>query len=195
MHKGIFDIVIDDEEVGLVPAPLLSHVINLGLDWKKRIIHLTDVIEEDTGEWFHTVVEHLGKDPIELHLSTPGGDEVSMFAIHDTIRRHGNVTIYAYGQVCSAGVLILACGHHRIVAESTILMSHESTGSSGDLGYRAAKDRRKVDDFYHVYWGELMARYTPNDAKWWKAKTEKTAEYWLLGGKEIVEAGLADVVA
>ena len=40
-----------------------------------------------------------------------------------------------------------------------------------------------------------MAKHTPNDEKWWRMKTEKTAEYWLLGGDKIVEAGLADRVA
>jgi ATP-dependent protease ClpP protease subunit len=194
-NRGMFDIVLDETEVQLIPAPYISHVINLGLDWKNRIIHLSGEIEEDSGEWMHTVIESLGKDRIEIHLNTPGGDVDSMYAIHDTIRRHGNIKVYGYGQVCSAGVLILACGHEREVAESTILMSHESTGSAGELGYRAAKDRRKADDWQHVYWAELMARYTPNDARWWRQKTEKTAEYWLLGGREIVEAGLADKVA
>lgn len=194
MSRSLFDL-LEEEEVQLVPAPYLSHVINLGIDWDKRIIHLTGEIADDSGEWFHTVVEAFGKDEIQVHLNTPGGDVDSMFAIHDTIRRHGNINMYGYGQICSAGVLIFACAKHRKVAESTILMSHESHGSSGELGYRAAKDRRKVDDWQHTYWAELMARYTPHDEKWWRLKTEKTAEYWLLGGKQIVAEGLADELA
>jgi ATP-dependent protease ClpP protease subunit len=178
----------------LTKAPMISHVIDLGIDVDRRVVHLAGEIEADTGAWFWNVVDHMGKDPIEVHLNTPGGDVDSMYAIHDSIRRHGNITVLGYGQVCSAGVLILACGHKRKVCESTILMSHENTASQGELGYTAAKDRRKVDDWQHVYWSELMARYTPMDAIWWKRKTEKTAEYWLLGGHEIVEKGLADEV-
>lgn len=183
------------DNVELMPAPGIAHVINLGLDWEKRIIHVSGEIGSGDGEWFWTVIERLGREePVEVHINTPGGDVDSMFAMHDAIRRHGKVTTVGYGQVCSAGVLLLACGHKRFVAESTILMSHETTGSAGELGYRAAKDRRKVDDWIHVYWAELMARYTPMDAAWWRRKTEKTAEYWLLGGKEIVEQGLADEI-
>jgi ATP-dependent protease ClpP protease subunit len=190
-RRGIFDLV-EEDEIKLIPAPEIAHVLSLGIDWKKRIIHLTGEISPDSGEWFWTAVEQLGKDSIQVHLNTPGGDVDSMYAIHDAIVRHGKVTVTAYGQVCSAGVLILACAKRRLVTESTILMSHESSGSSGELGYRASKDRRKVDDWQHVYWATLMARYTPHDEKWWRMKTEKTAEYWLLGGKEIVAEGLAD---
>jgi ATP-dependent protease ClpP protease subunit len=195
MHKGIFDITMDEVEVKLIPATRLSHLINLGVDERRRTIYLDGEIEEDTGSWFNQIVQHMGAEQIQLHINTPGGDETSMFAIYDVIQKHGNVKAYGFGQVCSAGVLILVGCQTRTVAPSTILMSHESHGSSGELGYQAAKDRRKVDDFYHSYWATLMAKHTPNDEKWWRMKTEKTAEYWLLGGEKIVEAGLADSVA
>ena len=194
MKKRGIDLFGDDESVSLIPAPMISHVIDGGLDWERRVIHLGGEVETTTGEWFWTVLERLGKEPVEVHLNTPGGDVDSMYAIHDAIRRHGNVTVLGYGQICSAGVLILACGHRRLVAESTILMSHESTASTGEIGYTASKDRRKADDWQHVHWAELMGRYTPRDARWWKTKTERTAEYWVLGGHAIVAEGLADEV-
>ena len=195
MPENIFLMSDDEDRVILEPAPRLSHVINLGVDWQRRTIHLTGEIEPDSGEWLWSVIEYLGRDEtIHLHLNTPGGDVDSMYAIHDAIRRHGNIETTAYGQCCSAGVLILACSHRRLVTESLILMSHESTASQGELGYRAAKDRRKVDDWQHEYWAELMARYTPEDKAWWNKKTRVSAEYWLLGGAEIVEAGIADEV-
>jgi len=190
---GILD--VEEEEILLVPAPELAHVINLGINWKTRTIHLGGEISTESGEWFWTVLDYLGADPVKIHMTTPGGDVDSMYSIHDAIRRHGNVTMTAYGQCCSAGVLLLACAHTRLVTESLIWMSHESNGyAGGDLGYRAAKDRRKVDDFQHEYWAELMSRYTPEDAAWWKRKTERQAEYWLLGGQAVVDAGCADRV-
>lgn len=185
-----------EEEVLLSPAPQLSHIINLGIDWERRIVHVAGELTSESGEWFWTVLERLGHEqPIQVHLNTPGGDVDSMYAMHDAIRRHGMITVLGYGQVCSAGVLLLACGHHRLVTESCVLMSHESHGGSSDeLGFRASKDRRKFDDWQHEWWCELMGRYSPQDATWWKRKTERQAEYWLLGGKEIVAAGLADQV-
>lgn len=186
--------MLDEEPIKLVPAPVLAHLLNLSVDWEGRQVYLDGPIEEHTGPWFWTVLDALGPNPVVVHLNTPGGEEVAMFAIHDAIRKHGDVTVIAYGQVCSAGVLLLACARHRKVTQSAILMSHESTTSQADLGYRASKARREVDDWFHEYWCELMGKYTPNDAKWWKSTTEKKAEYWLLGGQAIVDAGLADVV-
>lgn len=186
----------EDEEVLLRPAPRLAHIINLGVDWERGIIHVGEQIGEDTGTWFWTLLDHFADRRVQVHVNTPGGDVTSMFAMHDAIRRHGNVVTIGYGQVCSAGVLLLACGHERYVTESCLLMSHEATGFGGDLGYRAAKDRRKAEDWQHLYWCELMSRYTPpeKDKAWWKRTTDRQAEYWLLGGEEIVAAGLADAV-
>lgn len=190
----MFDLFGEEEEILLDPAPRLAHELNLGVNWSDRIIHLEGEIESDTGTWLWQVLDRFSDAPVKIHMTTPGGDVNSMYSAHDAIRRHGNVEVTAYGECCSAGVLILACAHKRIVTESLIWMSHESSGSAGELGYRAAKDRRKVDDFQHEYWATLMARYTPNDAAWWKRKTERQAEYWLLGGEAIVAAGCADEV-
>lgn len=176
------------------PAPWEVHVLNLDFNSKTREIFLDGEIEDGTGAWFWAVCRILGPGSITVHMNTPGGDVDSMYAIHDAIRWHGDVTIVAYGQCCSAGVLILACAHRRVVGESLVLMSHESSSSGGELGYRAAKDRRKAEDWHHEWWCELMARYTPQDSAWWKRKTERQAEYWLLGGQAIVDAGLADEV-
>jgi ATP-dependent Clp protease protease subunit len=187
----------DNDTVNLNPAPRLSHVVNLGVDWARRIIYLDGELESDSGSWFQTMLNYMtDESPVELWLNTPGGDVTSMFAIADSIDRHGQVRIKAYGEVCSAGVLILAAGQkgYRSVAESTVWMSHESTTDGGSQGYRAAKDRRQVDDFLHVHWAKLMAKHTVYTPAWWLKTTEKQAEYWLLGGKAIVEAGMADKV-
>jgi ATP-dependent Clp protease protease subunit len=182
------------------PAPALRHINRLAVDVHERIVYLGE-IEEGDGEWFAQAVNHLDGVPgplrtIEVWLNTPGGDVTAMFAIHDIIRSHPNIRIHAYGQVCSAGVLLLACGHRRAVTESCVLMSHENRlgGDEEGLGLRAAKDRRKYEDWQHAWWCELMARYTPKDSAWWKRTTERQGEYWLLGGAAIVEAGLADEV-
>jgi ATP-dependent protease ClpP protease subunit len=199
----------------LVPAPQISFDINLGANVDRRVVHLAGELEEGDEERFMMLMEHLwstihpklygvpgetveyDKRAITVYLNTPGGDVTVMFAIHDIIRMSPvPVHIIGYGQVVSSGVLILACGHRRYVTESCVLMSHEPTvGDGEELGMRAAKDRRKWEDWMHVYWCELMGRYTPDmDAAWWKRKTERQGEYWRLGAQEIVEVGLADEI-
>ena len=187
-----------EEGAGFVSTPvrLVDQVVESGVNDALDAIYLAD-IDESTGTWFCEVVDHMNAkadtNSIVLNLNSPGGDVVSMFTIHDAIRLSRRpVRVEAFGQVCSAAVLILACAHERLVSESTCLMSHEPTTGNEALGIRAAKERRKYDDWNHSWWCDLMARYTPRDPTWWKRTTERKAELWKLGGAEIVEAGLAD---
>jgi ATP-dependent protease ClpP protease subunit len=71
-------------------------------------------------------------------------------------------------------------------------MSHEPSVSGEELRYSEAKQRRQWTDWIHKRWIELMARHTPQDEAFWKRTTERTAEYWKLGGEDIIAAGLAD---
>ena len=197
-NKGeIFMSILSEPETKLnLPAPELTHIVDMGVDITNRTIYFDD-FEEESGQWFLQVMKYFeGQDvkDVDLFLNSPGGDVISMFAIHDIMRNSPiNVKVTGYGQVCSAGVLILAAGNERNVTESCSWMSHEPTsGGDPDLGLRAAKSRRKWEDWSHVHWCSLMARYTPNSSDWWEKHTEKQAEYWLLGGQEIVEAGVAD---
>ncbi len=180
-------------------APMLVHTQAMNVDLEQREIYVHSELEEADGPWFVSVLRHLeqrdSQAPIRIMLNTPGGSVDAMFAIHDAIRATPcPVQVLAYGMVCSAGVLLLACGDERLVTPSTVLMSHESRGGQEELGFRASRDRRKFEDWQHTYWAELMGRYTPRDAGWWSRKTERQAEFWLLGGEVIVGEGLADRV-
>lgn len=177
----------------LIPAPALAHIIDSGVDPYQRIIHLGEEFSEETGTWFCTVLRHLGPDPVTIYLNSPGGCVESMFAIHDMIRMHGNVTLYAYSEVASAAVLILACAQKRLVTPSTFVMSHELRFSEEDTGRRADRDRRKWKDWVHSHWCELMGQYTRKDAAWWRNHDRGGEVYWL-GGEAIVSDGLADEV-
>jgi ATP-dependent Clp protease protease subunit len=195
----LIDTSDENQPTPMKPAPELAHIHNLRVNVRDRYIYLEE-IEGQTSEEIAMALDyfaHRGADPVNLRLNSPGGDVTEMFAIHDLIRTfpHG-VRVTAYGEVCSAAVLLLACGTERAVTESCCLMWHEpKAGEEEGLGLRASKDRRAWEDWILTHWCELMARYTNNDAKWWQSLTEKKkAEYWLLGGQAIVDAGLADEV-
>ena len=97
------------------------------------------------------------------------------------------------GEVCSAGVLILACAPNRLVTESCVLISHSGRGEVEGT-HEDMKARIKYYDWSELHWADLMARYTPEDASWWKLKTKRESERWYFGGPAIVAAGLADSV-
>lgn len=187
-----------------VPRPYLSHLLDLEVSEGTREIFVTDDIEDDFGRWFTMVFRRLlalSSKPITVWLNTPGGDEEGMLVFYDLVTTSpAPVTIVATGSVCSAGVLMLACGHNRLVTENCTLMSHESRGLGGpDLRHSESKERRKWEDWLHEQWFELMGRCCTrtrpeSDAKFWKRVTEKKAEYWLLGGQQIIDAGIADAI-
>jgi ATP-dependent Clp protease protease subunit len=196
--------VISEGSNVLKPAPELTHIQTLGADVAKRELYVMDEITEDFGLWFTTAIRYLEKhshDPITVWLSTPGGSVESMFTFHDLVRTSPcEITIIATGQVCSAGVLMLACGDKRMVTESTILMSHRSQDEmSGNL--EQMESYLKVMKWGEDHWSELMARYTPDfvegkarDQRYWFQLGKKNAEWWIMGGKAIVREGLADAI-
>lgn len=182
----------------LTPATELEHTFNKLVNEKLRRIYL-GAIDESSAEWFNIALDYfngLSSEPINITLNSPGGNVVSMFAIHDAIRASNSpIHILGTGEVASAAVLLLACAHKRMVTQSCCLMSHAGSIDIVELDYRAAKDRRVFDDWQQSEWCVLMGRYTPGkDDKWWAKETAKKAESWFLGGKAIVEAGLADEV-
>lgn len=161
-----------------------------------RTIFLTADIDEEAYSKFVAAFRYLEETdgPINIILCTPGGDVSYMFSMYDMIRASKKeITVIGTGEVCSAGVLLLACGHKRIVTENCVLMSHAgSADMEGD--YETIKARMKWLDWTQERWAVLMARHTPQDTSWWKRWTKKEAEIWFLGGDEIVAKGLADAV-
>lgn len=173
----------------------------LSFDLEARTIWVEGEIEADFGCWFQTVMfelERLDKDaPVTIWLCTPGGDVTSSYQFYDMVRAAPfKVTIIGHGEICSAGVIMLACGHERLVMETCALMAHEYRGSTtdADTRYSEAKDRRQYEDWLSDNWFEAMARHTKWDAATWRKKQEKKAEIWLLGAQAIIDVGIADGV-
>lgn len=187
-----------------VPVPELAHINQMDVNVVTRDIFVAGEIAEDFGEWFTLVMrylEGLSTAGITVWLNTPGGDECSMFVFHDLVRASEcQVTVIATGQVCSAGVLMLACGNNRLVTESCVLMSHRGKGGiEGD--FEQLEARLKYVKWSEDHWAMLMARYTPDfvdgqarDQKYWFQLGKKKAEWWTMGGAAIVKEGIADAV-
>lgn len=199
------DFELSDLEMPLpiAPAPDLVHIQNLDVNIKSRELFVGGEIDENFGSWFTSVVRYLeaqSPDKITVWLNTPGGDVQSMFTFHDLVRASGcEIIVIGTGQVCSAGVLMLACGNKRLVTESCILMSHRGEDALvGSLEQMEAQ--MKVAKWAETHWAELMDRYTPTenaqgkvlDARYWFQLGKKSAEWWLTGGKAIVAEGIAD---
>ena len=190
----------------LLPAPELAHIEELNVNVKTREVFVGGDITTTFGEWFTVVLRYLESQstkPVRVWVNTPGGDVNSMFTFHDLVRASVcDITTIGTGQVCSAGVLMLACGNRRLVTESCILMSHRGEDQvTGSLEQMEAQ--MKVVKWSEEHWSVLMERHTPEqdasgkttlDAKYWFGLGKKNAEWWITGGEAIVAAGIADAI-
>lgn len=205
MAKDVFPVLLDgDDPHDVILAPELVHINKMNVNVLTREIFVADEIGEEFGSWFTCVMaylESLNTAPVTIWLNTPGGDENSMFTFHDIVRASMcHVRVIGVGQVCSAGVLMLACGHERLVTENCVLMSHRGKGGvEGDLETMEA--RMKYVKWAEQQWGRLMARYTPEsvdgqlrDEKYWFQLGKKRSEWWVFGGAAIVKEGIADAI-
>jgi ATP-dependent protease ClpP protease subunit len=178
----------------------MSLLFDFGIDLANRRIYLVDDITETNyeavskGMYLMQNTEHREKEPIEMIVSSGGGDVAMMLAFYDLIRS-SDAPIFTIitGHCCSAAVLVAACGHTRFATENAWLMHHSSKAWSDDLSETELQARTKVmlamaDQTY-----KLLARHSNRTEKWWKAGAQETGEVWL-DGKAMVDVGVVDEV-
>jgi len=165
---------------------------------EQRTIILADEVDTELFNKFVFALRYLDAkpDPIKIILCTDGGDIGYSYAIYDMIRTaKSDITTIGTGIVASAGVIILMAGDTRLVTESCVLMSHQGRTTMFDEKFSDIEDRMNYMKWTEERWGELMARHTPHTKAYWINKTKTTSEHWVLGGKAIVKARLADDIA
>lgn len=177
-------------------ADLLDILFSNGLDVRQRRVYLQGDLasEHEPGknvpEQVIRSLHYLDKTTgvIELWICTSGGDLDAMFGIHDVVRTCSNqVVTVAHGEVCSAGVLVLAAGRCRYATENAWLMSHPLRCSSETLPLNEARSRARAHERQWRRWEQLMGRHTRRTAKWWSQQ----GELWL-SAAQMRQLGIID---
>lgn len=180
-------------------------LIKYGIDLRQRRVYLHWGMEsgEAPGEG---AIEHVVRGlhqldktpgPIQLWINTPGGDVMEMFALYDVIRACENeIWTIGFGEVCSAGGLILTCGDRRFATENCWFMAHNCWGgvdSSSDLPTLEVQ----VEAVRRAWnrWSKLMERHTTHTAKWWLEFPNNKRELWL-SAKQMIQKqhGIIDAI-
>lgn len=182
-----------------MPRPsknFLDFYYEYGVDHTNRRIFLHGDIEEDKCKYIIQAIifMQITKDkPIEIYISTTGGDEYEMFGLYDVIKSCPcHVITVAFGKVMSAGVLVLAAGDERMAYSNTFFMVHESWWDDGPEKFSQKKAvMNHYKELYDV-WINLMAESTKVSATKWKQFCEGPDRYFRVDmAKEI---GLIDKV-
>lgn len=133
------------------------------------------------------------KGPLDVHISSAGGDVFDGLAIAEAIRSHkGPVTTYVDGIAASIASVIAQAGQRRVMAPGSMMMLHDAWGfpeepNEAGLLKMAATLGKVSDNLAQQY----AARAGGTPEQW---RDVMRAETWYTAD-EAVAAGLADEVS
>lgn len=159
-----------------------------------RLINIIGEISDESYKDFCEkldVLEKKSNSPIEIRLSSGGGDAMTALAYVSRMRLSVcEFYVTGYGLVASAAVLILAFGDKRFMTSESWVMVHEGQWQlEGDVSTseRAVKQHRKFEN----QWQALMAKRTTLTAKEW-AKLDAATTY--LDANDCFKCGLIEEI-
>ena len=162
------------------------------LSLQNSAVHYEPVdIEDEDSEMKEVIM------PIDMVISTPGGNADDMFAIYDTmrsIRDEVPIRTRGIGKVMSAGVVLLAAGTkgERSIGKNCRVMVHSVIG--GHVGPMHQLDNemeeiRNIQDQYIT----VLAEETKMTKRYLRNLLKKKVNIYL-SATEAVELGIADKI-
>lgn len=181
----------------------LEDILGKGIDLKNRRIYFGLLDSEEGSEinW-HSVelairaIQKLSTDfpkkPIELYMSSPGGDLTEAFRLYDAIQSCTcQIKFYGSGSIMSAATLIMAGCDERYLDPNTSVMFHgiqiaygENVAPLVDIDI-AHDENRKVNH----KWLSLLSENTRMPFDFWKEIAQRDT---FLTAEESLMLGLAD---
>jgi ATP-dependent Clp protease protease subunit len=133
--------------------------------------------------------------PIELYISSYGGDLDEAFALHDVTRTiRAPVHTVALGKCQSAAPILVACGQKRFTTENCSFMLHDAQvyGMGEDFAQNMQAMAGATVATMDRY-ASLLATYSKRDKRFWKrifaGKTDR-----FFGADDALKWGLVDVI-
>jgi ATP-dependent Clp protease, protease subunit len=181
----------------------LEEYLEAGIDIAKRRIYFGNLTAGEDGgyvEW--STVERMirglhrmydvGSGPIELHMSSYGGDVYSMIRLVDEIESAPvQIKFVGGGQIMSAATWIMAVCDHRTVHKNAVIMIHNGTKSESEDRHNdhliSAEDYKRLMD-------RMRSIYADNSRmpkEFWDAVCQRDL---YLSPEEALSLGLIDEV-
>lgn len=175
----------------------LTAALEHGVDVKGRRIFLHgDVGEESIGVAIRAMylLADLSTDPIELFVTSYGGELDEAFALHDVTRTiKVPVHTVALGKCMSAAPLLVACGHkgERWASEHTQFMLHDVSLDEIDGSPVAIAAHVEAARAQMIRYAELLAKYTDRPKGHWTRMFQMRSDKFF-SADEAQEWGLID---
>jgi len=171
-----------------------------------RIIGLYgDVSEENSKETIGALLTYLHEgrnaqgraEPIEMVVSTGGGNVADMFAVYDIMRitrEVCDISTLGVGKVMSAGILILAAGtkgQRRIGKYCRLMLHHVITSDQGSI-VNVRETCREAEIMEDLMFTALIAETNLTKSKIQKIIKGNIDTFF--SAEEAVEMGIADII-
>lgn len=131
------------------------------------------------------------KKPIEIELSSGGGDEDIAFAIYGKMKAAGvKFHITAFGMVQSAAILIFAAGAVRLTDAQTIFMVHESAVEINGETSAVRREAQRLDNSEYQFYS-IIANRTRLKLSHWMSMARATTYF---NAQKAMSYGLANGV-
>jgi ATP-dependent Clp protease protease subunit len=135
--------------------------------------------------------------PIEMVISTPGGNADDMFAIYDTmrsIREEVPIRTRGIGKVMSAGVVLLAAGTkgERSIGKNCRVMLHSVIGGHVGPMHQLDNEMQEIRNIQDQYIS-VLAEETKMTKRYLRNLMKKKVNVYL-SATEAVELGIADKI-
>ena len=163
-----------------ISKDLVEVYFDYGVDIANRCIFMTsDVDHRSIGMVIKGLYlmenQNEKNEPIELRISSYGGDIYDMFGLHDVTRTlKSPVHTMGMGKVMSAAVLLVACGEkgQRWAGANTSFMIHVPSWEVEDNLHGHRIEVKEAERLWNQ-WYDLMAKYTNQPTKFWRQQCNK----------------------
>ncbi len=153
----------------------ITAALEHGIDIAGRRVFLHGGVDEDSiGLAIRGIymLADLRPEPIELIVSSYGGELDEAFALHD-VTRIIEVPIHtvALGKVMSAAPLLVACGKRgeRYATENTTFMLHGASIEMDEMSMENIASHTAITELMMDRYATLLSRYTKKrDKRFWK---------------------------
>lgn len=169
-----------------------------GVDVTNRRVFLGNIDHESVdavvkGMYLMETQNHT--DPIELFISSYGGEVYDALALYDVIQTlKCPVHTFAYGKCMSAAPLLLAAGEpgHRWVAAHTFFMHHDGADCIEGKTTSLRADMKHLE-ILDKAWTDLFAQLSNKTFKWWDDRSKRSGDFYF-SADEAIEWGIADAI-
>lgn len=151
----------------------LDYAFNRGVDMQRRIIQLTEDIDDHHFDFFDTAMttlESINRKTITIKINSYGGDVYTTLGILGRMQESPcKLHTKGYGKIMSASTAILAAGDKRSMSNLAWLMHHESSYSV-DGKHSQIQHEVEVSEALSQQWYALMSELTGVSSKFWASK-------------------------